>query len=653
MELANVADRKNKVNEIYNSYLKLLSPDQQSQTRERLQSLVDQMNTGVFQVVVMGEIKKGKSSFISALLGEYDLLPTDSDVATSTVYKIRYGDKRKYTVMFEPPDKEPEEIEQNQIPEYGTEKGNPNNEKKVAFIQIEIPNHLLKQGLVIVDTPGVGGMVKQHQKITFAHAPYANAVFFVIDSVESVLTMQEISFLKDLYQITEHVYFVQTKIDAVDTENWQAWKKRNIEILTQSQELSDFNLSREDIRYFPLSSKLKRFADEDPESDDAKYDLEDSGFVEFNRFIENELIGEQQLIIVQKALNSIVGDIQFTLQIEGENLENIKNNSEEEISVKENQINKILQNIKKWKDEEWSKVYEEFVYELSQLAAVSNQQIRIELGPDQETFKNKVEDIRNRYDSSSVLIDQAEKILNNYVSFCALSGKEATTQFLSDVEKAFYRISKKAMSELVSTSQYSNFSLGRVSLDLKDAFSLTGLVGDAVAGGVVGGALAGGMWWTLVGPAVAVGVVGPGGIPLVFGGALAAGPIGWAAIGAVGLLGAVGVGIGSNKLREKKKIQEVVNLLCQEMEKISNKAIMNFDEHIEIMVQTIKQQSTIIFEKIGEDARQDAETMLKELRNAKQLSAQEAAVEIKKRQDMIADLNKLQDELHELRSSKE
>ncbi len=58
------------------------------------------LNQGIFRLVVMGEIKKGKSSFINALLGEPDLLPTSSDVATSVVFKLIYGPKRRSKCSF-------------------------------------------------------------------------------------------------------------------------------------------------------------------------------------------------------------------------------------------------------------------------------------------------------------------------------------------------------------------------------------------------------------------------------------------------------------------------------------------------------------------------------------------------------------------------
>jgi hypothetical protein len=63
----------------------------------------------------------------------------------------------------------------------------------------------LVSGIVIVDTPGVGGLVKEHKAITFRHAPRADGIFFVVDSVESPIGAGEIVFLKDLKRITSKI----------------------------------------------------------------------------------------------------------------------------------------------------------------------------------------------------------------------------------------------------------------------------------------------------------------------------------------------------------------------------------------------------------------------------------------------------------------
>jgi predicted GTPase len=247
---------------ITQKYIETIGKTDRQSVRERFQPLIDRLSLGLFRIVVMGEIKKGKSSFINALLGEYDILPTESDVATSTVFKLMYGPKHAYYVYFLPgngdklhrniSDPEPLPITRDQLWEYGTEKGNPGNKKNVDFIGIELPNDTLKKGIVIVDTPGVGGLFKNHREITLKYVPRADAVFFILDSVESVISEGEIKFLKELMNHTKNVFFIQTKIDAAGEEQWTTWRKRNLDILSE-----ELKLETDKIPYFPVSSKIK------------------------------------------------------------------------------------------------------------------------------------------------------------------------------------------------------------------------------------------------------------------------------------------------------------------------------------------------------------------------------------------------------------
>ena len=59
--------------------------------------------------MVCGEFKRGKSTFINALL-DMSLCPTDEHIATSTVSIIKYGEKQKVTRFYDTEDGVKEEI---------------------------------------------------------------------------------------------------------------------------------------------------------------------------------------------------------------------------------------------------------------------------------------------------------------------------------------------------------------------------------------------------------------------------------------------------------------------------------------------------------------------------------------------------------------
>ena len=53
----------------------------------RLARFAERLADNAYQVLVVGEAKRGKSTFVNALIGR-DILPTDVDIATSEVFRI-------------------------------------------------------------------------------------------------------------------------------------------------------------------------------------------------------------------------------------------------------------------------------------------------------------------------------------------------------------------------------------------------------------------------------------------------------------------------------------------------------------------------------------------------------------------------------------
>ena len=253
--------------------------------------------TGLFRIVVMGEIKKGKSSFVNALLGHKDLVPVCSDVATSTIFKICYGPEVGYKVYFLPNSgKKPITIQPSELSVYGTEDGNRGNEKQVDFIQVFCPSPLLKAGLVIVDTPGLGGLFKQHKRITYEYVPKADAVFLVTDSVESPIEQKELDLLADLKKVTKHIFFVQTKSRLVDVDAREARKANNLRILCEQG-----GFEKDKIRYFVVDSATKIAADK--EKDLKKLDR--SGFDDVARFVNGYIRPNVQRLLMARAFMEI------------------------------------------------------------------------------------------------------------------------------------------------------------------------------------------------------------------------------------------------------------------------------------------------------------------------------------------------------------
>ncbi|HAZ42933.1 MAG TPA: hypothetical protein DDW76_13515 [Cyanobacteria bacterium UBA11369] len=66
---------------------------------EDLTLATQNLRRGVFRLLVLGDMKRGKSTLLNALLGE-NLLPSDVNPCTAVLTVLRYGAEKKVTVYF-------------------------------------------------------------------------------------------------------------------------------------------------------------------------------------------------------------------------------------------------------------------------------------------------------------------------------------------------------------------------------------------------------------------------------------------------------------------------------------------------------------------------------------------------------------------------
>lgn len=180
------------------------------------------------RVVVVGEKKRGKSSLINALLRRPALLPVDADIATSVHVTIHAAERERALAIGEDNPKG-REIPLAAIGEYAaldpdTGELRPAG-RHVREVSVGLPDPLLESGLVVIDTPGVGGLVSGHAALTLAALSLADALLFVVNG-SSELTASECKFLAQATERVATVLFVLTQIDKHERA-WSAVLARN------------------------------------------------------------------------------------------------------------------------------------------------------------------------------------------------------------------------------------------------------------------------------------------------------------------------------------------------------------------------------------------------------------------------------------------
>jgi predicted GTPase len=170
---------------------------------ERLELALRKLGTPGIHVVVIGEFKKGKSSLVNALVGA-PVCPVDDDVATALPTYVRHGEQTAAQVILDtdPPRRVP--VPLDQVRRYVVEGAVPEDSgtpdaggapAKVAGVEVLLPRTMLAGGLVVVDTPGLGGLGSAHAAASLAATSMADAVLFVTDASQE-LTQTEIEVIR-------------------------------------------------------------------------------------------------------------------------------------------------------------------------------------------------------------------------------------------------------------------------------------------------------------------------------------------------------------------------------------------------------------------------------------------------------------------------
>jgi len=407
-------------------------------TADRLSKQLLQYQLGVFRVVIIGEINKGKSTFINALLNS-DLMPTSDVVTNSIIFKVMYGPEPKAKVFKKPhltsleadsstptPEVDIKEIPLHEIAEYGTESKNPGNIKNVDFIGVQVPNPALKEGLALVDTPGLGGMFKSHNEVTWKYLPSADAVFFITDSVEAVISADEIETLKQVQEITPYIFFIQTKIDLKDETECEQWKQRNIEILTDG-----LGVDENHILYFPVSSMLKL---ESAATNDREL-LDASGFIPLMSFIENRLLPNKEHRLQNQFLTQLRAGITAETTERQVTLEILEADDEQLSELQENYKQQRIQ-IDDWSSGKYRDVRNSVSIEIDKIFRTGRERLSLKIDESKNgpIIKPIFDDLKALERGVEHLQKHAPQLVQQCIDHCSKIACDINRQQMHDLE---------------------------------------------------------------------------------------------------------------------------------------------------------------------------------------------------------------------------
>ena len=186
--------------------------------RSMLSIIIDRLESKSFEIALFGRVSSGKSSLLNSIV-QSEILPVGVNPVTAVPTRLMYGPTPHLIVKYA--NKNPEQFETSDLSKFVTEQHNPANLKHVTQVVVELPSPRLSDGVVFVDTPGLGSLATSGAAETLAYLPRCDLGVVLIDA-GSTLTEDDLSTIRALYEAGVPVSVLLSKSDLLGAERPRA-----------------------------------------------------------------------------------------------------------------------------------------------------------------------------------------------------------------------------------------------------------------------------------------------------------------------------------------------------------------------------------------------------------------------------------------------
>ncbi len=283
----------------------------QGKILERLSALQSRFDEGLLRVAVLGQFKRGKSTLLNALLGA-PVLPIGVTPVTAFPTFINASDSARVRIVFRGGKEPIFAADAAEIPRvlerYVSESQNPHNRLGVESVAVEVRSDLLDEGIVFIDTPGVGSTFLHNTRAAEAALSECDAALFVL-SADPPITETEANYLDKVRKLIPSVVFVLNKVDLLDAT------EKGVAERFLAGVLAERHPTEPPDRILALSAKRGLHA---KLTNDAGA-LEASGLPRLEQLLAGELAREKRAILLATGrlrLISLVSELLFQCELE-------------------------------------------------------------------------------------------------------------------------------------------------------------------------------------------------------------------------------------------------------------------------------------------------------------------------------------------------
>jgi len=412
-----------------------------------LEILANNLGKSDFTLVVSGEVNRGKSTFINAIIGQ-DILPTYDKETTSQVFKIKNSAEEHFYVVLE--DGEKFSIQKNELIKYGTEleaseKYRTFKGRRILYIEVNTPITNLPSNVTIVDTPGIGSTFKSHTEIAKSFIHEADAIIYICSSKHPIVKV-DIDFIKSSIlpnSTSPNVLFVMTKSDLADSEEALA----SLIARSESQlneNFTDFcNIGK---KIIPVDSLALLESQKDTDTAVSKTLRSSSNYDTVNDAV-NQLIERQKFFWVVSTFNCAARYYNMVNQFLEKQISDYDLNE----SSRKERLDSINQRLNRFESEMGENRQREVMAQIIQILTSLRCDLKTELASDQSTlikkFYDKVDNLPIGISSESINLE-AHKMFTEIADDAASIWDKLSGEATSRIQQALNVYHKACLVEI-------------------------------------------------------------------------------------------------------------------------------------------------------------------------------------------------------------